>query len=690
MAALRWICIFSAFATPGLAASIPSPSSGNNPSRIWATAPASSFSAAHLIGNGRIGAAIPGSAQSEVIHVNEDSFWSGDELHRVNPDAKAYMPELQSLIRAGDNADIVQAGNLASWAYAGTPVSTRHYDFLGDIELNMNHSATVQNYQRFLDVNESVAGVYYTVGGVTYLREHIASNPDDIIAIRIASDTPGAVGFTLHLRRGSSLNRWEDYSQKVGNDTIVIGGGSGGKGAIGFSAGARVLTSGGTVQTIGDTILVNGADEAWIYWTAWTDYRTADPKAAVLSDLSKVKPYPDVRSAHIADYQGFAGRVSLDFGKSSAAQLANTTSQRISATSKTFDPQLATLYFQFGRYLFISTSRNGTLPPNLQGIWSADMDPQWGSKYTININLEMNYWPSLVTNLGDSDLQSPLWDLILRLHQNGLNVSQQMYGVKGAVAHHNTDIWGDAAPQDNYISSTFWNGGLAWLATHIWEYYLFTGDAAVLRANYQIFADVATYYVNFVTPYKGWLVNSPSLSCENEYYPPNSTVPAAISAGVTLDNSLIKAIFAVVLESQSILGISDNALAQSIRTTQARLPPFQISSFGGIQEWIEDYREQDPGHRHFSHLWGFYPGAEITASNDTLFQAAQTSLYRRLSNGGGSTGWSRAWAVNLAARSFNGSSVGMNYQTLLSGYTYGDSLLDTGYVILLACHETLL
>ena len=310
-------------------------------------------------------------------------------MHRVNPDAKAYMPELQSLIRAGDNADIVQAGNLASWAYAGTPISVRHYDFFGDIELNMNHSATVQNYQRYLDVNESTAGVYYTVGGVTYLREHIASNPDDVIAIRIASDTAGAVGFTLHLRRGSSLNRWEDYSQKAGNDTVVIGGGSGGVGAILFAAGARVLTSGGTVQVIGDTILVNGADEAWIYWTAWTDVRSPDSKASVLRDLSNVKPYPDVRSAHVADYQSYAGRVSLDLGTSTAAQLANTTSQRLSALSKVFDPQLAALYFQFDRYLFISTSRKGTLPPNLQGIWSQDLDPQWGSKYTININLRM-------------------------------------------------------------------------------------------------------------------------------------------------------------------------------------------------------------------------------------------------------------------------------------------------------------
>ena len=209
----------------------------------------------------------------------------------------------------------------------------------------------------------------------------------------------------------------------------------------------------------------------------------------------------------------------------------------------------------------------------------------------------MNYWPSLVTNLGDADLQSPLWDLIGKIHQNGLNISEQMYGVNGAVAHHNTDLWGDAAPQDNYISSTFWNGGLTWLSTHIWEYYLFSGDVEVLRQSYSIFADVATYYINFVTPYKGWKVNNPSLSCENEYYPFNSTVPASITAGATLDNSLIKAIFGIVLEAQSILGISDDALKQGILSTQAQLPPFQISSFGGIQEWIEDYREQDPGHR---------------------------------------------------------------------------------------------
>jgi alpha-L-fucosidase 2 len=292
---------------------------------------------------------------------------------------------------------------------------------------------------------------------------------------------------------------------------------------------------------------------------------------------------------------------------------------------------------------------------------------------------EMNYWPSIVTNM--ADLQSPLWDLIGRLHQNGLNVSQQMYGVEGAVAHHNTDLRGDAAPQDNYISSTFWNGGLTWLSTHLWEYYLYTGDVDVLRSNYHVFADVATYYLNFMTDYKGWKVNSPSLSCENEYYPFNSTVPAAITAGPTLDNSLIKAVFGIVLEAQSILGLvsdADTALRQNILATRPKLPPFQISSFGGIQEWIEDYREQDPGHRHFSNLWGFFPGAEITASNATLFRAAQSSLDRRLAYGGGSTGWSRAWAISLSARAFNASGVAANYATLLMGFTTGDSMLDTG------------
>lgn len=391
MAVLRQLgssCLtVAALVSPCLsAATIPPPDSASIPTRIWESTAGVYYNDSFLIGNGRMGAAIPGSAQADEIHVNEDSFWSGGQLERVNPDALGYMPELQSYI---SNGFIPQAATLASYTYAGTPVSTRHFDFLGDIELSMNHSSSVKNYERWLDLADSTSGVYYTVGNVAYMREFIASNPADIIAIRIVANTTAAVNFSVHLRRGESLNRWEDYSEKVGNDTIVIGGGSGGTAAIAFASGVRVVSTTGTVNTIGDYVICRGADEAWVYFTTWTSFRSSNPKNSVLSDLSAIgsQTYQSIRAAHVADYQGYAGRVSLNLGSSTSSQTSQTTKARMTALATQFDPELAALYFQFGRYLFISCSRNGTLPPNLQGMWSIDVDPQWGSKYTININL---------------------------------------------------------------------------------------------------------------------------------------------------------------------------------------------------------------------------------------------------------------------------------------------------------------
>jgi alpha-L-fucosidase 2 len=371
-----------------LAGTIDPPNSAQVPSRLWDSVAGTYYNDSFLIGNGRIGAAVPGTAAAEKIYVNEDSFWSGGPLSRVNPDALKYMPQMQSYIT---NGQIQNAANLASFAYAGTPVSTRHFDFLGDLELTMNHSSSVTNYERWLDLADGTAGVYYKVSGTTYKREYIASNPAGVIAIHITSDKAAAINFNVHLGRGDSLNRWEDYSEKSGSDAIVMGGGSGGKEAILFAAGAKVVASGGKVYTIGDYVKCEGADEAWVYFSTWTSFRKSDPKSAVLKDLqaAAASAYNKIRTAHIADYQSLAGRVALNLGESSSAQKALTTSGRMLGLSKAFDPELVSLYFQFGRYLFISSSRKGTLPPNLQGIWSSDIDPQWGSKYTININTGM-------------------------------------------------------------------------------------------------------------------------------------------------------------------------------------------------------------------------------------------------------------------------------------------------------------
>ncbi|KAF3214627.1 hypothetical protein TWF106_008986 [Orbilia oligospora] len=652
------------------------PNSASHPLRIWTNSAGSYFNDSYLIGNGRIGAALPGGAASEVIRVNEDSLWSGGKLSRVNPDANGKMRDIQSLLTQQRN---LEAARLAGFAYAGTPVSARHYEPLGDLQLVMNHSGSTTGYERWLDLSDSSAGVYYAVGGVSYRREYIASNPDNIIAIHITASKPASVSFNIHLRKGQSLNRWEDYAYKVGSDTTVMGGESQGKDGVEFSAGAKVVASGGKVYTLGDYVICDNADEATIFFTAWTAYRQQGPINKVLSDLSSisVRSYSDIRATHVADYQKYSGRVSLSLGGSSDAQKALSTPKRLAAIASTFDPELVALYFQLGRYLFISSSRVNTLPPNLQGIWNQEMDPQWGSKYTVNINLQMNYWPSLVTNM--IELTTPLYDLIERLHSSGKKTAQSMYGnSKGWVCHHNTDIWADTAPQDNYASSTWWPAGSAWLVHHIIEEYRFTRDKEFLQKYYNTIKDAALFFTEFLTDYKGWKVTNPTLSPENTFYLLGTKTTTAITLGSTLDNSLIWELFGSLLEIMDILGKHDKSMKSTLYDLRAKLPPLRINKWGGIMEWIEDYDEADPGHRHISHLFGVYPGSEITSTNMTVFNAARSSVSRRLSYGSGSTGWSRAWFIAVGGRLYLPDQVHQSTVALLYNYTHFNSMLNTG------------
>jgi alpha-L-fucosidase 2 len=366
--------------------------------RIWDTAAAIHYDDSYVIGNGRLGAAIggamsaslPGGPVTETIPINEDSYWSGGPMYRVNPDAAATVGNMQSLISQNR---IPEAARLGGFGYAGTPVSTRHYEALGDIELQLNHSAGFSQYQRWLDLSDATTVVSYVHDNVAYQREYIASNPDGVIAIRLTANATGNVSFNAHLRKGQggSLNRWEDYSTKVGQDTIVMGGGRAGETGIEFAAGLKVVATGGRVYTLGDFVLCDGADAATIYVSAWTTFRKPDPKAAALADLEKAakSSYQDVRNRHVQDYQKYAQRFDLSLGTSTPDQRNMTTARRFQTMNSTgvFDPELASLYMSFGRYLLIATSREGTLPTNLQGIWNQALDPMWGSKYPININL---------------------------------------------------------------------------------------------------------------------------------------------------------------------------------------------------------------------------------------------------------------------------------------------------------------
>lgn len=377
---------------------VSAPNSAGVPLRIWQSIPAVYWNDSFLIGNGRLGAVVPGNAPVDVIHFNEDSLWSGGALHRVNPSAASQMPIIQSYIQRGAKEDpslIEDAATLVSYAYAGTPVSTQHYDPLVDFTLSMNHNSDISDYERWLDIGDSTTGVYYVVDGISYEREMLASEPAGLIAMRIAANQSGAVSFSIHLDRlSASLNRWEDFTAGIGDDTTVMSGASGGLDPIVFAAGARVIASEGKVETIGDYVICTNASEAYVYFQAWTGYRKKNPKDAVLSDLASIsQPYNVMRAAHVHDYQTFANRTTLNIGTSSVTQRQMTTTDRMIAMQKgAFDPEIAALYFQYGRYLLISTSRTmeKSLPPNLQGIWNSDFDPMWGCKVYNSYNESLN------------------------------------------------------------------------------------------------------------------------------------------------------------------------------------------------------------------------------------------------------------------------------------------------------------
>jgi len=373
--------LFSLFIAIVQCQSVTPPNSASNPSRLWQTSAGTQWNDCFLIGNGRLGASIPGGAQNDSIWLNEDSFWNGMLQSRINPNALKTMPTIRSDII---NGNLAAAQTLATADYDGVPNSARNYNSIGQMDLVMAHAPAVGDYERWLDISDATSGVYYTVEGVAYSREYITSNPANITAIRIVASQAGAVSFSISLRRGSTV------STTSGNDTIIMTGDSGGNDPMKYAVGARVVASGGTVSISGNQVKCTDADEAWVYITSWTNFRQADQSGKVLSDLQAItQSYAQIRTAHVKDYQEIYERSKFNFGTSSSAQKSASTSQRITAMSQTYDPELAVLFLQFGRYLLIASSRTGTLPANLQGIWNPDGKPMWGSRFTININLRM-------------------------------------------------------------------------------------------------------------------------------------------------------------------------------------------------------------------------------------------------------------------------------------------------------------
>ena len=646
--------------------------------KIWFDHPANKWEEALPIGNGRLGAMIFGGTERERIALNQDSIWYGGPIDRVNPDAKAHLAEVRSLLLEGR---IPEAEDLLSMAFSGTPQSERPYQPLGNLEIAYQKPITDKPdsgetlYRRELDLDNGIVTELHHAAGQKVRKEYFASFPHGVIVVRMQA-TEGCISLKARLDR----KRFFDHVGKLDENTIYMDG-TLGEGGIAWMAALRAEIRGGEKSIIGEHFVIRDAREIMLYLGCETSFYEKDIRQALCTRLDVVcrDGYEEVKRQHLADYQALFGRVSLQLGR----ETNDLPIDRLfkDGVENGFSPSFAALYFQYGRYLLISSSRPGSLPATLQGIWNEDMEPAWDSKYTININTEMNYWPAEMCGLSECHL--PLFDHLFRMWENGKYVARKMYGCRGFVAHHNTDIWGDCAPQDIYVPATYWVMGAAWLCTHIWRHYIYTQDRSFLERLYPILEDAVLFFHDFLIELDGRLMTCPSVSPENTYILPNGTM-GCMGAGSTMDNEILRDLMEDYLKASGVLGMETEQVTKT-RQLLEKLPGLQIGRHGQIMEWREDYEEAEPGHRHISHLYALHPSRQITLDKTPeLAEAARTTLERRLSYGGGHTGWSCAWIVNFYARLGDGENALDNLNKLWKKSTFcnmmdNHPLLD-GYV----------
>ena len=652
-----------------------------------------------------MGAMIFGGTANERIQFNEDTLWRGKPHDYVRQGALEALPEIRHLIFEGNAGE---AGKLAKEKAISDPVRQLPYQPFGDLRLTFPGHESVTEYRRELDLDSAIATVSYKVGDVTFKREAFASYPDRVIVLRLTADKPGQITFTLRLASphtnsqtqievpAAAVSRRKSPRVSIG---FGVGVGSyGSRGGVGVGVGssrelnpqagdlplltmtgrvqadglqfesrAQVRVEGGTVSAQGGGVQVEQADAVTVLLVAATSFKnfediSANPTRRCTEFLREItnKDYAKLRAVHMADHQKLFRRVSLDLGRTTNADLpTNERQSQLKASPLENDPALAALHFQYGRYLLIASSRPGSQPANLQGVWNEELNPPWESKYTLNINAEMNYWPAELCNL--SETHEPLFDLIDDLTVSGARAAKQQYGARGWVVHHNTDLWRGAAPINNVDG--FWPTGGAWLCHHLWEHYLFTGDKKFLKQRaYPAMKSASLFFVDFLIkdPKTGYLVTCPSHSPEQT--PPNRPL---FSAGPTMDNQLVRALFTYTIEAAEILG-TDKKFAKQLTDLRAQLPPNQVGTHGQLQEWLEDWDAPNNNHRHMSPLWGLYPGWDVTPADAKIYDAAKQLLKWR---GDGSTGWSYAWRMPLWARVGDGDFAFRQFSGLLQKRT---------------------
>lgn len=611
---------------------------------LWYDRPAVQWLEAQPIGNGRLGAMVFGGTDQETLQLNEATVWAGGPHDYNNSEALAALPEIRRLVFAGQGRE---AQDLVNAHFMGRPAGQASYQTVGSLTLDLGHGLAVTDYRRQLDLDTAIVTTSYTAAGVRYTREAFVSVPDQVVVLRLTADQPGKVSFAAAFAGpGQPTVRTE------GTETLVLEGISTAAGAtpgaVKFQARAHLQVEGGQVRAADNGLTVTGANAATILISIGSSYRNyqdisadAAGQAKIVLEKSAHKSFAALRLAHVADYQARFHRFSLDLAHPIGPD--RPTNERIRTFATDHDPSLVALYCQFGRYLLLSSSRPAGQPANLQGLWNNSLNPPWGSKFTVNINTEMNYWPAASGNL--LECYDPLFAMIGDLSQTGAKTAQVQYGAGGWVCHHNTDGWRGTAPVD-FSQSGMWPTGGAWLCKSFWDYYEFTGDKAALKRHYPLMRGAAQFFLDTLVeePTHHWLVTCPSVSPENSHRP-----GVSICAGPTMDMQILRDLFDACAQASQVLGM-EAEFHDKVLAARARLAPMQIGSEGQLQEWLEDWDAQAPEqhHRHVSHLYGLYPSNQITRrGTPDLFAAARKSLEIR---GDESTGWAEAWRINLWAR----------------------------------------
>ncbi len=643
---------------------------------LWYDWPATKWTEALPVGNGRVGAMIYGGVAEEHIQFNESTVWTGRPHEYQHDGAVKFLPQMRALLNEGRaldreaaalekqgqkaeaaekakaaHAKQKEAEDISGREFMSVPLHQKTYQPFGDLRISFPAQTNFSNYRRDLDLDTAVAQVNYRVGDVSFTRECFATFPDQVLVWRVTADKKGGVSFTAKL---DSPHPSAKSALRQGDQLALFGQVE--EDGVKFESRLKVIAPGGKVTFSENAITVENADSATLILAAASSFKdytdiSADPSARCETTFAAVagKDFAALRQAHVADHRALFQRVSLDLGKTAAAKLP--TNERLKKFSTGNDPDLAALTFQYGRYLLIASSRAGGQPANLQGIWNDSLKPAWDSKWTVNINTEMNYWPAEIGNL--SECTAPLFDMIADCAVTGQKTAQAHYGAHGWVLHHNTDLWRGTAPI-NASNHGIWVSGGSWLCQHLWEHYLFTGDKPFLALRaYPLMKAAAIFFTEYLSrdPITGKLISGPS----------NSPEQGGLVMGPTMDHEIIRALFANTAAAARILG-RDEALAAQLDSLRQEIVPQQIGQYGQLQEWVEDKDEPKNHHRHVSHLWAVYPGNEITPAQTNLFAAARQSLIYR---GDEATGWSMGWKINLWARFLDGDHANQMLKLLL-------------------------